>query len=69
MTEAIIAIIALIAVAIGAYRRGKSDTEDQHEIDTHNEYIATKKRIEGTPIGGSTDDLRQRMRDRPTDQR
>ena len=27
MTEAIIAIIALIAVAIGAYRRGKSDTE------------------------------------------
>ena len=69
MTEGIIAIIVFIGGIFFAYRRGKSDTEDQHEIDTHNEYIATKKRIEGTPIGGSTDDLRQRMRDRPTDQR
>jgi cbb3-type cytochrome oxidase subunit 3 len=69
MTEAIIAIAVFIGSLFFAYRRGRKDEVTQHEIDQHNEYLATKKRIEDAVIGGSTDDLRRRMRERDPDQR
>jgi hypothetical protein len=46
MIEAIIALAVLVGGIIAAFFAGKLKERTDNEIDTHNDYIATKARIE-----------------------
>lgn len=70
MTEIIIVLFAAVSGLFFAYRKGKGDASQEREIEDHNEYIATKKRIDDALAGGGdVADLRERMRNRDADQR
>ena len=45
-------------VALGAallYRKGRNDADDQNEIQEHNEYIETRKRMDQAPAPSDAD--------------
>lgn len=69
MSEIIIGLIVAFAGVFFAYRKGRKDVETQHEIDNHNEYVATKKRIEDAFVPGGDGAIRDSLRNRPDDKR
>ena len=46
MIEAIIGLAVLVGGIVAAFFAGKRKERTDNEIDTHNEYIATKARIQ-----------------------
>jgi hypothetical protein len=46
MTEAIVGLAVLVGGIIAAFFAGKRKERTDNDTDTHNEYIATKARIE-----------------------
>lgn len=58
-------IVAAIVAAMGAvlYFKGRKDANDANEIQEHNEYIATRKRMD-KPDGPSDDDVAKWLHER-----
>ena len=46
MIEAIVGLAVLLGGIVAAFFAGKRKERTDQEVDNHNEYIATKKRIE-----------------------
>lgn len=46
IADVLIAAAVLIVGIIVAFFRGKAKQRNEYEIDKHNEYVATRKRIE-----------------------
>lgn len=70
MLDAILAFLLAVVAIVGlggsiwSYRKGKSDADTIHELDKHNEYIATSARIEAALSAADPDTARERMRNR-----
>lgn len=64
MIDAIIGLAILAGGIFAAFFAGKRKERETNEIDSHNEYIATKKRIEDATNGGLSDaDVDDSLRD------
>tara|TARA_R110001599_G_scaffold134934_1_gene313184 strand:+ start:650 stop:856 length:207 start_codon:yes stop_codon:yes gene_type:complete len=46
MIDAVLGFAAVVGAIVVAFFAGKRRREDEYEIDAHNEYVATRKRIE-----------------------
>lgn len=57
------ALGAFIAALLGAYWRGKSDADDAADERELNEYVETRKRMDGAEFDGAAD-ARDWLRDR-----
>jgi len=75
MLDLILTVLLAIAALVGlggsvwSYRKGKSDAETKQEIDQHNEYIATRKRIEAALSAADPDAIRDSLRNRDPNKR
>jgi len=55
MTEALIALVVFVGGALVAYFKGRKDKDDANEIQEHNEYLATLKRMEKADAPSDSD--------------
>lgn len=55
MIEILVSIGALIVTIAAAFFAGKKRRSEEYEVDAHNEYIATRKRIEDATGGDLSD--------------
>ena len=57
-------VAALLSVAaLLLYRKGHKDADNENEIQDHNEYVETRKRIDGVDTSGDDADwLRERAK-------
>jgi hypothetical protein len=61
-------VAAVVAWAVGK-REGRRDADTQHQIDSYNEYVATRKRIDEAFTGGDADAIRDSLRNRDPNKR
>ena len=57
-------IAGLLSIAgVVLYRKGQKDADNENQLQDHNEYVETRKRIDGVDNSGSDDEwLRERAK-------